>query len=192
MTKLYICHFCCSVAKSCLTPHSPMEYSTPAPPSSTISWYLLKFSPLSWKGYLISSSSATPFCLQSFPASGSFPMSQLLVSSSQDIGGSASASVLSMNIQDWFPLGLTGLISLQPKGLSRVFSSTTVWTHQFFSTQVFFFYSPNLTPVHDYWKNHNFYYQDLCWQSNVSAFYMLSRFVIASLPRSKYLLISWL
>ena len=138
MTELYICHFCCSVAKSCLTPHSPMEYSTPAPPSSTISWYLLKFSPLSWKGYLISSSSATPFCLQSFPASGSFPMSQLLVSSSQDIGGSASASVLSMNIQDWFPLGLTGLISLQPKGLSRVFYSTTVWTHQFFSTQVFF------------------------------------------------------
>ena len=71
-------------------------------------------------------------CLQSFPASGSFPMSQLFASGSQSIGASASASVLSMNIQDWLPLGLTCLISLQSKGLSRVFSSTTVWKHQFF------------------------------------------------------------
>ena len=77
------------------------------------------------------SSSVVPFssCLQSFPASRSFPMSQLFTSGSQRIGVSASAPVLPMNIQDWFPLGLTGLISLQSQGLSRVFSNTTVQKH---------------------------------------------------------------
>ena len=74
-------------------------------------------------------------CLQSFPASGSFPMSWLYASGSQSIGASASASVPSMNIQDWLPLGLTGLISLLSKGLSRVFSNTTVQKHQFFGSQ---------------------------------------------------------
>ena len=73
------------------------------------------------------------FCLQSFPASGSFPGSQLFTSGSQSIG--ASASVISMSIQGWFPLGLTGLISLLSTGLSRVFSSTTVQEHQFFNAQ---------------------------------------------------------
>ena len=84
------------------------------------------------------SSSVVPFSsrLQSFPASGSFPISQFFPSGGQRIRVSASASVLSMNIQDWFPLGLTGLISLQFKGLSRVFSNTTVQKHQFFSTQL--------------------------------------------------------
>ena len=75
------------------------------------------------------------FCLQSFPASGSFPMSQLFTSGCQSTGASASVSVLPMNIQDWFSLGLTGLISLQSKGLSRVFSNTKVQKHQFFGTQ---------------------------------------------------------
>ena len=81
------------------------------------------------------SSSVVPFsfCLQSFPVSGSFPMSQFFASGGQSIG--ASASVLPMTIQDWFPLGLTGWISLQSKGLSRVFSNTTVQMHQFFGTQ---------------------------------------------------------
>ena len=79
------------------------------------------------------SSSVTPFC--SCRASVSFLMSRLFESGGQSIGSSASASVLPMNIQGWFPLGLTGLISLQSKGLSRVFSSTTVWRHQFFGTQ---------------------------------------------------------
>ena len=73
--------------------------------------------------------------IQSLPSSGSFLMSQLFTSSGQSIGASASASVLSMNIQDWFPLGLTDLISLQSKGLSRVFFSTTVQKHQSFSAQ---------------------------------------------------------
>ena len=84
------------------------------------------------------SSSVTPFssCLQYLPASGSFPMSQFFTSGGQNIGASASASVLPMNIQYWFPLGLTGLISLQCEGLSRIFSNTTVQKHQFFSTQL--------------------------------------------------------
>ena len=84
------------------------------------------------------SSSVVPFsfCLQSFPASGSFPMSQFFPSGGQSIGVSASALDLPMNIQNWFPLGWTGWISLQPKGLSRVFSNTTVQKHQFFSAQL--------------------------------------------------------
>ena len=84
------------------------------------------------------SSSVIPFssCLQSFPAPGSFPVSQFLTSGGQTIETSASASVLLMNIQDWFPFGLTGWISLQSKGLSRVFFSTTVQKHQLFGPQL--------------------------------------------------------
>ena len=84
------------------------------------------------------SSSVIPFssCLQSFPASGSFQMSQFFASGGQSIGVSASASVLPMNIQDWSPLGWTGWISLQSKGLSRVFSNTTVQKYQLFGTQL--------------------------------------------------------
>ena len=92
--------------------------------------------------------------LSSFPASRSFPMSQFLVSGGQSTGVSVSASVLPMNIQGWSPLEWTAWISLQSKGLSRVFSSTTVQRHQFFSAQPF--YCPALTSVHDYWKNHQF------------------------------------
>ena len=97
----------------------------------TNSLSLLKFMSIeSWCHPTISSS-VTPLssCLQSFPASRSFPVSQFFTSDGQSIGASASASVLSMNIQDWFPLGLTGLISMQSKGLSRVFSNTTVQNH---------------------------------------------------------------
>ena len=84
------------------------------------------------------SSSVVPFssCCQSFPASGSFQMSQFFTSGGLNIGGSASASVLPMSIQDWFSLGWAGLISLQSKGLSRVFSNTTVQKHQFFNAQL--------------------------------------------------------
>ena len=95
--------------------------------------------PLSQWCHPIISSSVIPFssCFQSFSASGSFPMSQLFASRGQSIGVSASTSVLPMNIQDWFPLEWTGWISLQSKGLSRVFSNTTVQKHRFFSTQPF-------------------------------------------------------
>ena len=93
--------------------------------------------PSSWWCHATISSSAVPFssCLQFFPPSGSFPMSQLFSSGGQRIG--ASASILPMNIQDWSPLGWTGWISLQSKGLSRVFSNTRVQKHQFFSAQLF-------------------------------------------------------
>ena len=126
--------------------------------------------PLSQWYYQTISSSVTrfSFCLQSFPASGSFPMSQLFLSGGQSSGALASASVLPVNIQNWFPLGWTGWISLLSVGLSRVFSSTTVWKHQFFSAQPSLW--SNLTSIHDYWKNHSFDYMDLCWQSDVSAF----------------------
>ena len=94
--------------------------------------------PSSWWCHPATSSSVLPFssCLQSFPASGSFQVSQLFPSDGQRIGVSASESVLPMNIQNWFPLGWTGWISLQFKGLSRVFSNTTVPKHRFFSAQL--------------------------------------------------------
>ena len=116
------------------------------------------------------SSSVIPFSssFQSFPASGSFLISQFFTSGDQSIGASASASVLLMNIQGWFPLGLTGLISLKSKGLSRVFSNTTVQKHQ--SSAFSLLYGPTLTSIHNYWENHSFDYTDLCWQSDVSAF----------------------
>ena len=99
----------------------------------------------------IISSSVVPFssCLQYFQASGSFLMSQFFTSDSQRIGASASASVLPMNIQGWFPSGLTSLISLLSKWFSRVFSSTTVRKHQFFGAQLFF--GPTLTSIQAYW-----------------------------------------
>ena len=118
-------------------------------------------------------------------------MSWLFASGGQSIAVSASASVLPMNIQDWFLLGLTSLISLGSKGLSRIFSNTTVWKHQFLVLSLL--YGPALTSVHDYWKNYNFDYMDVCWQNDGSAFLnTLSRFVIAFLPRSRVLLILWL
>ena len=101
--------------------------------SFTISRSLLKF--MSIEPVMLSNHLILFFCPQSFPESGSFPMSRLFSSGGQSIGTSISASVLPMNIRGWFPLGLTGLISLQGKGLSRVFSSTTIWKCQYFSAQ---------------------------------------------------------
>ena len=105
-------------------------------------------------------------CLQSFPASGSFQMSQLFTSDGQSIGVSASTSVLPMNIQDWFPLGWTGLSSLQSKRLSR--SSPTPQFKSINSLALSFLYSLTLISIHDYWKKHSLDQMDLCWQSNVS------------------------
>ena len=107
-----------------------------APPSFTISQSLFQFMPIE---LMMLSNCLIPcllllLCLQSFPASGSFPMSQLFASCGQSIGASASTSILPANIQGWFPLGLTGLISLLSKGLSRV-NSITVWGCQFFGSQ---------------------------------------------------------
>ena len=94
--------------------------------------------------------------LQFFPASRTFQMSQPFTLGGQSIGVSASTSVLPMNIQDWFPLGWTGWISLQSKGLSRVSSNTTVQKHQFFGAQPSSHPHPTLTSIHDYWKNYSF------------------------------------
>ena len=159
-----------------------LQHARPPYPSSTPGAYSNSCPSSQWCHPTISSS-VVPFSshLQSFPASRSFPMSQFFTSGGQSFGVSASTSVLPMNIQDWFPLELTGWVSLQYKGLSRVFSNTTVQKHQFFSAQI---YSPTLTSIHDYWKNHS---------QVVSLFLnMLSRLVIAFLPRSKHLLISCL
>ena len=112
--------------------HTRLPCPTPAPGACSNSC------PSSQWCHPIISSSVIPFssCLQSFPASGSFPVNQFFESGGQSIGASASASVLLMNIQDWFPLGLTVLISLLSKGLSKVFSNTTVQKHQFFDAQL--------------------------------------------------------
>ena len=140
---------------------------------SFISWSLLKL--MSFESVMPSNhfilSSVIPFssCLQSFLASRSLLMSWLFISGNQSIRVSASASVLLMNSQDWFPLGLTGLISLLSKGLSRVFSNTTVQEHQFFGTQSSLWSSSHIVT----WlleKPQLWLDTDLCWQSDVSAF----------------------
>ena len=108
-----------------------------------------------------------------FPlASGSFPVSQLFTSAGQSIGTSASASVLPINIQGWFPLGLTGLISLQSKGLSRVFSSTIVQKHQFFGLQPSLWSSSHIHD--DYWKNHTPNIVTLKNNTNLSSYISVS------------------
>ena len=135
-----------SVAQSCLSlqphglQHSRLPCLSPIPRACSNSY------PLSWWCHPTISPSVVPFsCLQSFPAPESFPTSQFFTSGGQSIG--ASASVLPVNIQDWFPSGLTGL-TLQSKGLSRVFSKTTVQKHQLFGAQLS---RPTLTSIHDYW-----------------------------------------
>ena len=136
-----------SVTQSCLTLCNPMDCSTPGfsvhhqlPELNQthihrISDAIQPFHPLSF-----------PFfsCLQSFPASGSFPMSQIFASGGQSIGASASASILPLNIQDWFPLEWTYWISLQPERLSRAFSNITVQKHEFFSTQLSLWSTSNI------------------------------------------------
>ena len=155
-------HFSRSVMSDSLRPHEP-QHARPPCPSPTPGVHPNPCPLSRWCHPTISSSVVPSSCPQSFPASGSFQMSQLFASGGQSIGVSASTSVLPMNTQDW-PLGWTGWISLLSKGLSRVFSNTTVQKHQFFGTQLF--YSPTLTSIHDYWKNHSLDYTDLCWQSN--------------------------
>ena len=118
-----------------LQPHEP-QHTRPPCPSPTPRVYS-NSCPLSCWCHPTISSSVIPvsYCLHSFPASGIFPVSQFFTSGSQSVGASSSSSALPMNIQDQFSLGLSGLISLQSKGLSRVFSNTTIQKHQFFSPQ---------------------------------------------------------
>ena len=135
--RLWLGFCCCSVVKLCLTlwPHELQHARLPCP---SLSPRVCSDScPSSQWCHPTISSSVVPCssCLQCFPASGSFPMSQLFATGGQSIGASASASVFLMSIQDWFPLGLIGLIFLLSKRLSRVFSSTTVQKRQFFGAQ---------------------------------------------------------
>ena len=177
-----------SSAQSCPTHCSPMDCSMPGFPVHHQLLALAQTHPWGRWCHPTISSSVSPFSswFQPFPASGSFPVSQFFPSGGQSIGVSASASVLPMNIQDWFPSGWTGLI-LQSKGLSRVFSNTTVQKHQLFSVQL------------SLWSNSQIHTwplekPQLCLVSKVTSliFNNLSRFVIVFLPRSKHLLISWL
>ena len=138
MAHHHLCsvQFSHSVMSDSLRPYG-LQHARPPCPSPTPS-ACSNSCPLSQWCHPIISSSVIPFSshLQSFPASGSFPVSQFFTSRGQRIGASASASVLPVNIQDWFPLGWTGLISLQSKGLWRLFSNTTIPKHQFFGTQL--------------------------------------------------------
>ena len=144
--------FSCSVLSDCLRPHELQHARLPCP-SPTPGAYSNSCPSRRWCHPTISSF-VVPFSsrLQSFPALGSFPISQFFTSGGQSIV-SALASVLPMNIQDWFPLGWTGWVSLQSKGLSRVFSNTTVKS---INSMLSFLYGPTLTSIPDYWKNHSF------------------------------------
>ena len=135
---LFLCQSVSSVTQSCLTLWNPMDCSMPSIPGPSPTPRVYSNScPLSWWCHRAISSSVTHFTSRrSCPASGSFPMSQFFESGGQNIVVSALASVLPMNILDWFPLGWTGWMSFQPKGLSRVFSNTTVQKHQFFGAQL--------------------------------------------------------
>ena len=186
--KLLLLLFSLSVMSNSLQPrglqHARLLCSLPTPGACSNSCLLSQ-----WYHSTISSS-VLPFssCLQFFPASGAFLTSQLFASGGQNIGTSVSASVLP--IQDWVPLGLIGLISLQSKGLSRVFSNTTVQSIN--PLALSFLYGPTLTSVYDYWKTIVLTRWTFVGKVMSLLFNMLSRFVIAFLPRSKCLLISWL
>ena len=136
LLKFLSIQFSLSVVSNSLWPYG-LQYTRLPCPSRTPRAYSNSCPLHRWCHPTISSS-VVPFssCLQSFPASGCFSMSQFFISDGQSTGVSALASVLPMNIQDWFPLGWTGWISLQSKGLSRVFFNTTVQKHQFFGTQL--------------------------------------------------------
>ena len=143
-----------SVMSDSLWPHGLQHARLPCP--SAMPGACSKSCPSSrWCHPTISSSVVLfSYSLQSFPASGSLLMNQLFSSGSQNIGTSASASVLPMNVQDWCPLGWTGWVSLLSKGLSRVFSNITV--QNISSLELSFLHNPTLTSIQDYWKNHSF------------------------------------
>ena len=133
-------------------------------------WGLLKLMStelVMWSNYLILCHPFS-FCLQSFLASGSFLLSQLFASCGQKTGDPASVSVLPMNIQGWFPLGLTCLTPFSPRDSQE--SCPALQLESTSSLVLSLLYGPALTCIHDYWKNHSFDYIDLCQQSNVSAF----------------------
>ena len=152
-----------------LRPHGLQQARLPCPSPSP--WVCSNSSPLSRWYHSTISSSVTLFssCPQSCPVSGYFPVSWLFTSGGQSTGVWTSASVLPMIIQDWFPLGLTGLMSLLSKGLSGVFSSTTVRKYQFFGAQPSLWSNSHICTLLENWKKHNFDYKDISQQSDTSA-----------------------
>ena len=170
------------------------NYTTPGFPVHHQLPELAQIHPLSQWCHRTISSSVIPFssCLQSILASGSFLVSQFFASGDQSIGVSASASVLTMNIQDWFPLGWTDWISLLSKGLSRVFSNTTDQKHQFSSARLSFFIVQHSHPYMSTGKTIALTRRTFVGKVMSLLFNMLSGLVIAFLPRSKCVLISWL
>ena len=181
----------CSVVSNCLQPHG-LQHAMLLCPSPTPRAYS-NSRPLSRWCHATILSSAVPFssCLQSFQASESFLKSQLFTSGGQNIGVSTSASVLPMNIQYWFPLGWTSWISLLSKGLSRVFSNTTVQKHHFLGTRAFFIVQLS-HPCMTTGKTIALAIQTFVSKVMSLLFNTLSLFVIAFLPRSNHLLILWL
>ena len=160
--------FSCSVMSDSLQSHG-LQHARPPCPSPVPGVYS-NWCPSSLWCHPTTSSCVIPFSLhlQSFPATGSYQMSQFFTSDSQSVRVLASASVLPMNIQDWFPLGWTGWISLQSK---RSQESSPIPQFKIISSLVIsFLYSPTLTSIHDYCKNHSLDFDDRCWQSNVSVF----------------------
>ena len=154
--KSCCCCYYCLIAKSCLILCNPMNCIMPG---FRVLHYLPEFAHTYVQFVDDAIQLCHPFsCLQSSPVSGSFSNSRLFASGGQSIG--TSASVLSLNIQDWFSLGLTGLIFLQFKGVSRVFSNSQF--KRFNSSVHSLLYGPAFTSLHDYWKNHSFDYIDLC------------------------------
>ena len=168
----------CSVTQSCSAFCNPMNCSMPG-------FHVLHYFPKFAQTHVHQVGDAIQLsCSQSSPSPTAFNLSQPQGFFPSELAlhirwpkdwAPASASVLPMNIKGWFPLALTGLISLPTKGLPEVFSKTPAQRNQFFGTQYFFFfffffYCPALISIHDYWKNYSFDYMDLCWQSDVSAF----------------------
>ena len=180
-----------SVVSDSLWPHG-LQHASPLCLSPTPGNYP-NSCPLSQWCHPTISSSVVPFCScpQSFPASGTFPMSQLFLTGGQSTGVSALASVLPMNIQDWSPSGWTGWICLQSKGLSRVFSNTTDQKHQFFGAWLSFIVRLS-HPYMTIGKTIALTRQTFVGKVMSLLFNMLSRLVITFLPRSKRLFISWL
>ena len=183
---------CCSVVQSWPTLCDPTDCSMPGlPVLHHLPELAQTLCPLSlW--YHPTISSVIPFssCLQSFPASGSFLMSQRFTSGGQSIRVSASASVPPINIQGWFPLGLTGLTPWSPRDSQE--SSPTPQFKSINSSALSFLYHPTLTSIHEYWKTIPLTRWTFVSKVMSLLFNKLSRFVIAFLPRSKHLLVSWL
>ena len=153
VTLLQFSQFSCSVISDSLLPRGLQHARLPCP-SLTPRAYSNSCPSGRWWHPTISSSVVPFSCLQSFPASGSFPVSWFFASGGQSIRVITSASVLPMNIQDWLPLGWTGWISLQSKGSQG--SSPTPQFKSINSSALSFLYSPTLTSIHDHWNNHSF------------------------------------